>query len=189
MDAPGHRCVDPYLTPPGTQPLPGKGTARNGRTSEYHAGALLRLLLRLSFADAIDPHSYARPSLGALGIDVSPRAIETAHTKATERGIDASFRVLDAPHLDTLGRTFDTVLDSGLFHVFDDTTRTQYVTAVHAAFSPGWRIESLAPDHFDINPGTRHPHRRSLARGCRPASAPVRAFRRRHLRADSPADC
>jgi hypothetical protein len=38
--------------------------------------------------------------------------------------------VLDALHLDTLGETFDTILDSGLFHVFDDTARSHYVTRV-----------------------------------------------------------
>jgi cyclopropane fatty-acyl-phospholipid synthase-like methyltransferase len=122
----------------------------------------------------------------ALGIDVSPRAIGIARRKAAERGIDASFQVFDALHLDGLGETFDIMVDSGLFHVFDDTARTQYVAAVHAALRPGghlhlmcfsdrqpgdwgprritdgelraafgsgWRIGSLAPDRFGINPG------------------------------------
>lgn len=31
--------------------------------------------------------------------------------------------MLDALHLDTLGETFDTIVDSGLFHVFDDGAR------------------------------------------------------------------
>jgi SAM-dependent methyltransferase len=126
----------------------------------------------------------------ALGIDVSPRAIEVARQKAAERGADTSFRVLDALHLDSLGETFDTIIDSGLFHVFDDAARIRYVTALHAALRPGgllhlmcfsdrqfgdrgphrvtegelraafdagWRIDSLAPDRFDINPGLGTP--------------------------------
>lgn len=126
----------------------------------------------------------------ALGIDISPHAIESARHKAAERGVDASFRVHDALRLDRLDESFDTIIDSGLFHVFDDTARIHYVTALHAALRPGghlhlmcfsdrqpgdwgprrvtqsellvafdsgWRIESLAPDRFDINPGLGTP--------------------------------
>ena len=50
----------------------------------------------------------------ALGIDVSSRAVELARGKAAERGIDASFQVLDALRLNTLGAAFDTIVDSGL---------------------------------------------------------------------------
>jgi SAM-dependent methyltransferase len=126
----------------------------------------------------------------ALGIDVSSRAIETARRKAADRDIDVDFRVLDALRLDTLAETFDTVVDSGLFHVFDDAARIQYVTLVRgvlrvgghlhlmcfsdrqpddwgprrvteeeliAAFGTEWRIESLAPDRFEINLGPDSP--------------------------------
>jgi cyclopropane fatty-acyl-phospholipid synthase-like methyltransferase len=124
----------------------------------------------------------ARP----VGIDISHRAIEVARHKAAERGIDTTFQVLDVLQLENLGETFDTIVDSGLFHVFDDAARVHYVTALHAALRPGgrlhlmcfsdrqpgdwgprrvtegelraafcagWRIESLTPDRFEINPG------------------------------------
>jgi SAM-dependent methyltransferase len=132
----------------------------------------------------------ARRGADALGIDVSPRAIEIARRKAAERGVETTFKVLDALRLDTLSKSFDAILDSGLFHVFDDDARTRYVTAVHAvlrpgghlhlmcfsdrqpgdwgprrvtegelraAFDSGWRIDSLTPDRFDINPGLGTP--------------------------------
>ncbi len=132
----------------------------------------------------------ARRGADALGIDVSPRAIEIAQRKADERGVDTTFKVLDAMRLDTLGESFDTILDSGLFHVFDDDARTRYVIAVHAvlrpdghlhlmcfsdrqpgdwgprrvsegelraAFGSGWRIDSVTPNRFDINPGLGTP--------------------------------
>ena len=68
-------------------------------------------------------HTILAASRGAiaLGIDVSPRAIEIARRKAAERGGGAVFQVFDALRLDTLGESFDTILDSGLFHIFDDT--------------------------------------------------------------------
>jgi len=76
---------------------------------------------RLRHRRAHDP--AAAPQRRALGIDVSPRAIEIARCKAAESGVDASFQVLDALRLVTLGEAFDTVVDSGLFHVFDDAAR------------------------------------------------------------------
>src|SRR5436190_10035834 len=75
----------------------------------------------------------------ATGIDASPHAIETAKRKASERGIDARFLVWDALQLSELGDQFDSVIDSGLFHVFDDERRAQYVDALGAVVPPGGR--------------------------------------------------
>jgi cyclopropane fatty-acyl-phospholipid synthase-like methyltransferase len=63
----------------------------------------------------------------AVGVDVSARAIEQARRKAAERGLSARFEVADALTLGRSGPTFDTVVDSGLFHVFDDGQRGRYV--------------------------------------------------------------
>ena len=154
------------------------------------AGALTGRLLDAGCGTGEHTILAARYNARALGIDVSSRAIEIARGKAAERGVDATFQVLDALRLVTLGEAFDTVIDSGLFHVFDDAARARYVTAVHAvlrpgghlhlmcfsdrqpgdwgprrvtgdelraAFDSGWRIESLDPDRFDINPGLGTP--------------------------------
>src|SRR5262252_10534524 len=66
----------------------------------------------------------------AMGVDVSGLAIEKARAKAAERGLTARFEVADALHLELLGERFGTVLDSGLFHVFDDADRLRYVTSL-----------------------------------------------------------
>ena len=73
----------------------------------------------------------------ALGVDVSALAIEKARGKAVERGLAARFEVADARHLGPLGETFDTVIDSGLFHVFDDADRARYVTSLASIIEPG----------------------------------------------------
>jgi len=63
----------------------------------------------------------------ALGVDVSPRAIEQARAKAQERGATVRFEVWDALRLAKLRETFDVALDSGLYHVFPDVdTRRMY---------------------------------------------------------------
>jgi len=73
----------------------------------------------------------------ATGIDVSARAIELARAKAAERGSAARFETGDVLRLGDLGLTFDTVLDSGVFHVFDDENRVRYVASLAAALRPG----------------------------------------------------
>jgi SAM-dependent methyltransferase len=73
----------------------------------------------------------------AVGVDISPRAIGRARHKAAERGLTARFEVGDALSLDDLGLTFDTVVDSGLFHVFDDADRARYVTSLASVLRSG----------------------------------------------------
>src|SRR5690348_5057461 len=72
----------------------------------------------------------------ATGIDVSARAIELARAKAAERGSAARFETGDVLRLGDLGLTFDTVLDSGVFHVFSDEDRVRYVASLAAALRP-----------------------------------------------------
>jgi SAM-dependent methyltransferase len=182
-DAPHREWDDSYAGPPPPWDI-GRPQAAFVRLAE--AGALSGALLDAGCGTGEHTVLAALHGAHALGIDVSSRAIESARRKAAERGIDATFQVLDALHVDTLGQTFDTIVDSGLFHVFDDAARIQYVAAVHAALRPhghlhlmcfsdrqegdwgprrisedefraafgsGWRIDSIAPDLFDINPG------------------------------------
>ncbi|WP_328521322.1 class I SAM-dependent methyltransferase [Kribbella sp. NBC_00359] len=77
-------------------------------------------------------------SLGAsvLGVDVAETALALARQKAVDRGIKADFTTADALHLDRLGRTFDTVLDCGLFHSFDADERPPYVASLAAVTEP-----------------------------------------------------
>jgi SAM-dependent methyltransferase len=66
-------------------------------------------------------HGYA-----AAGVDGAPTAIKKARAKAKRRGLSASFEVGDALNLPTPERQFDTVIDSGLFHVFSDDERPRF---------------------------------------------------------------
>jgi cyclopropane fatty-acyl-phospholipid synthase-like methyltransferase len=74
------------------------------------------------------------------GIDFVPAAIERARAKAEERGLEAHFRVGDALELGALGRPFDTVIDCGLFHVFDDGQRPRFVAGLEKVLRPGGRF-------------------------------------------------
>ena len=99
----------------------------------------------------------AERGLPALGVDSAPAAIAIAERKAGERGLDARFLVWNAVDLESLGEQFDTVLDSGLFHVFDDDDRARYVDSLRAATAPGGRYHMLC--FSDRQPGDWGPRR------------------------------
>ena len=93
----------------------------------------------------------------ALGVDVSPLALEQARGKAAARGIKARFEVADALSLGDLGLSFDTVIDSGLFHVFDDDSRARYVASLASVLRPGGHLYLMC--FSDRQPGTFGPRR------------------------------
>ena len=93
----------------------------------------------------------------ALGVDISPLAIEQARDKASARGIKTRFEVADALRLGELGLTFDTIIDSGVFHVFDDDDRTRYVASLASVLRSGGRLYLMC--FSDRQPGTFGPRR------------------------------
>jgi cyclopropane fatty-acyl-phospholipid synthase-like methyltransferase len=93
----------------------------------------------------------------AMGVDISPSAIEQARRKAAERGLTVRFEVADALNLGQLGLTFDTVIDCGLFHTFDDDGRARYVTSLASVLRPGGRCYLMC--FSDRQPGEFGPRR------------------------------
>jgi SAM-dependent methyltransferase len=78
-----------------------------------------------------------------LGFDVAGTALAMARAKAAGRGIEAEFVLADALQLGRLGRTFDTVLDCGLFHTFDAAERPGYVASLASVTEPGGTLYVL----------------------------------------------
>jgi SAM-dependent methyltransferase len=93
----------------------------------------------------------------AVGVDIAPHAIERARAKAAERGITATFEVGDLLDLGQLGLTFDTVIDSGVFHVFDDANRAGYVASLASVLRSGGTCYLLC--FSDRQPGDFGPRR------------------------------
>lgn len=71
-----------------------------------------------------------------VGVDAAPTAIARARRKAGGRGVRAEFLEWDALDLGSLGRAFDTVIDSGLFHVFSDEERPAFVRGLASVVRP-----------------------------------------------------
>ena len=104
-------------------------------------------------------HTFLAAAYGAeaVGVDVSPAAIETARRKAAERDVSARFEVADALALDELDLIFDTAVDSGLFHVFDDALRAAYLTSMHSVLRSGGYFHLMC--FSDRQPGDWGPRR------------------------------
>ncbi|MBX3401045.1 MAG: class I SAM-dependent methyltransferase [Gemmataceae bacterium] len=98
-------------------------------------------------------------SLGhkVTGIDFLAEPISLAKQKAADRGLTATFLVMDALTLKDWTERFDSVIDSGLFHVFSDEDRRRYVDGVASVLKPNGRFFFLC--FSDEEPGTQGPRR------------------------------
>ena len=95
--------------------------------------------------------------LDATGVDAAGTAVTIARRKANERDLGARFMTWDALELADLGESFDTVVDCGLFHVFDDLDRPKFVAALRASMPVGARYYMLC--FSDLEPGDWGPRR------------------------------
>jgi SAM-dependent methyltransferase len=104
-------------------------------------------------------HALLAAGLGleATGIDLAGAAIERARQKAARRGLEARFVVGNVLDLSGLGGRFDTVLDSGLFHVLEDDDRRAFLDGLGALVPPGGRYFLLC--FSDRQPGGLGPRR------------------------------
>lgn len=150
----GHDWDDSYAGPPPPWDI-GRPQPAFVRLAE--AGAFTGALLDAGCGTGEHTILAARHGARALGVDISPRAVEAARRKAAERGVDARFQVADALRLDASGETFDTAVDSGLFHVFDDAARARYVAAVTAVLRPDGHLHLMC--FSDRQPGDWGPRR------------------------------
>jgi cyclopropane fatty-acyl-phospholipid synthase-like methyltransferase len=100
---------------------------------------------------------FASRGQKVTGIDFLAEPIAIAKRKAAERGLTAAFLVMDALALKALPEVFDSVIDSGLFHVFSDDDRKRYVEGLASVLKPGGRLFLLC--FSDDEPGDQGPRR------------------------------
>jgi SAM-dependent methyltransferase len=85
----------------------------------------------------------AARGLSVMGVDAAPTAIARAREKARRADSRATFLVADVLALEHLGRTFDTVIDSGLFHTFADPERVRFERSLRGVLRTGGRYALL----------------------------------------------
>lgn len=100
---------------------------------------------------------FANRGQKVTGIDFLAEPITIAKRKAAERGLTATFLVMDALALKELPEVFDSAIDSGLFHVFSDEDRRRYVEGLASVLKPDGRLFLLC--FSDAEPGDQGPRR------------------------------
>lgn len=100
---------------------------------------------------------FASRGQKVTSIDFLEEPIRRARLKAAERGVTATFLVKDALTLKDWTERFDTVIDSGLFHVFNDEDKRRYVEGLAMVLKPGGRLFLLC--FSDEEPGAQGPRR------------------------------
>ena len=95
--------------------------------------------------------------LDTTGVDAAPTGIAIASRRARERGLAVRFLVHDVLDFAELNEQFDTALDCGLFHCFQEADRPALVDALRAMVPEGARYFMMC--FSDLEPGTWGPHR------------------------------
>lgn len=99
--------------------------------------------------------------LDVTGIDLAATALGAAEDKARRRGAAVRFLHHDARRLIELGERFDTVLDSGLFHLLAPDDRPAFTSGLHEVLRPGGRYFMLCFSDREPETGRKGPHRLS----------------------------
>jgi 2-polyprenyl-3-methyl-5-hydroxy-6-metoxy-1,4-benzoquinol methylase len=115
------------------------GRAQSAIVGLAEQGAISGSVLDLGCGTGDNVLYLASLGLDVTGIDASPTAIGRAKAKAAERGIDATFIEGNALDLAGLRRSFDVVVDCGLFHIFSDAERVRYEGGLSQVVRPGGR--------------------------------------------------
>jgi SAM-dependent methyltransferase len=107
------------------------------------AGAFAGAVLDVGCGTGENALHIAARGLPVLGVDVAETALAIARGKAGSRGLEVEFAAADAFQLERLGRTFESVLDCGLFHTLDGDERPAYVASLASVTEHGGTLYVL----------------------------------------------
>jgi cyclopropane fatty-acyl-phospholipid synthase-like methyltransferase len=107
---------------------------------------------------------FAARGLSVTGIDFAEPALRRAREKAASRGVEVTFLRKDAMTLRDWDARFESVIDSGLFHVWHGEQRTTYVEGLAHVLRPGGHLYLFAFSEEETVPerGTSEAELRAL---------------------------
>lgn len=133
------------------------GRPQNEIVQLEHSGRIGKRVLDVGCGTGENALFLAQSGHQVVGVDTAPSAIMKAKAKAASRGLIVDFLVMDALRLHTLGRTFDTAIDSGFFHSLSDGERPIFVRSVAAILKPAGSYIMLV--FSEREPGSDGPRR------------------------------
>jgi SAM-dependent methyltransferase len=83
---------------------------------------------------------FAKRGLKVTGIDFVKQAVDLAKARATANRVTVDFLVKDAMTLLTWDRTFASVIDSGLYHIYESVDRRHYVAGLRHVLQTGGKL-------------------------------------------------
>ena len=99
--------------------------------------------------------ALANAGYAVHGVDLVPAAIALARKKLADTGVQGiTLQAANALELD-LGRQFDTILDTGVFHVFSDDDRPTYARVAAAHLRAGGRLHIVVFNEHQGGGGPR----------------------------------
>jgi SAM-dependent methyltransferase len=138
--------------------LPPKGKGLVADFSEFRtADQITGSVLGAGCGTGENALDFAGRGCQVVGTDFLAEPINRVRRKAGERGLAANFFVMDAVTLKGRTGQFDGVINSGLFHGFNDEARRRYVEGLAAVLKPGSRL--FRGCFSDEEPGTQGPRR------------------------------
>jgi cyclopropane fatty-acyl-phospholipid synthase-like methyltransferase len=133
------------------------GRAQPALVSLLEAGRITGRVIDIGCGTGENAIYFAMAGLDVVGVDGSLEAIRQAREKAWKRGVSVQFDVADVLDLGEQRQGFDTVTDSGVFHVFDDVDRPRYAQSVRGVIRPEGHLFLLC--FSDREPGNWGPRR------------------------------
>ncbi len=121
------------------------------------AGQIVGSVLDIGCGTGENALYFAEHGHEVWGIDFTSAAIHKAQEKAAQRHLAVTFLVLNVLELHTLGRTFDTVIDTGLFHTLSDEERPLFVDNLATVMDRGGTYFMLC--FSELEPGDHGPRR------------------------------
>lgn len=121
------------------------------------AGKIVGSVLDIGCGTGCNAIYLAERGHTVTAFDLVPEAIGQAKARLGSRQLPVTFQVANVLQLPDFGKQFDTGMDAGVFHVFNDKDRARYVENVHRQLKTGAMLYLIC--FSEHQPGEEGPRR------------------------------
>lgn len=125
------------------------------------AGKVIGSVLDIGCGTGCNAIYLAERGHPVTAFDLVPEAIAQAKSRLGARQLPVTFQVANALKLPDFGQQFDTAIDAGVFHVFNDKDRQRYAENIHRQLKTGAMLYLIC--FSEHQPGEEGPRRMTQA--------------------------